>query len=716
MKIVKIERQVGSKVLSIETGKMAKQADGAVVVRYGDSIVLVTAQSEESKRELDFFPLTVEYREKMAAAGKIPGSFFRREGRPSTKETVTSRLIDRPIRPLFDKQYKKEVQILSFVLSADLENDPDVLALVGASAALSISSIPFQKTLGAVRVGRIDGEYVINPTVGELESSELDFVVAGSKDAVVMVEGFAQQVPEQVALEALEKAHETIKIIVDMIDELKAAVGKEKQEVPPPPEKIPEQERLEKILPEKLKAVIFTPGKHERDAAVKAAVTEAIESIVDPEAEGAEEIVKRLKETAGEIRRDLVRESILNGRRVDGRSHKDIRPINVEVGLMPRMHGSALFTRGETQALVSATLGTAMSELKIDGLVEEYYERFILHYDFPPMSVGEVRPVRGPGRREIGHGVLAERSLRPVVPSYETFPYTIRIVSDILESNGSSSMASVCGGALAMMDAGVPLTSPVAGIAMGLVVDGDRCAILSDILGEEDHLGDMDFKVAGTENGITALQMDIKVAGISTEIMLKAMEQAREGRLFILAKMNEGLSAPRERISKYAPKMKVMQIDPDKIGNVIGPGGRVVRKIQEDFGVSVDIKDDGTLTIASDDEEGLEKAAAYIAGFTAEPEIGKIYKGRVTSTREFGAFVEILPGKDGLLHISEISDEYVKDIDSVIKEGDEVEVMVVDVDPGGKIRLSKKAVEFGLDSVKKHSRPPRRGGSGRGRR
>jgi len=719
MSYAKVERQIGSKTLSIETGKMAKQADGSVVVRYGDSVVLVTAQSAEGRADLGFFPMTVEYREKMAAAGKIPGSFFRREGRPTTKETITCRLIDRPIRPLFDKAYKKELQILCFVISADLENDPDVLALCGASTALSISTIPFLKTIGAVRVGHVDGEFIINPTTAELENSDIDFIVAGSADAVMMVEGFAQQVSEEVALGALEKAHESIKIIVEMIDELKASVGKEKQEVPGAPEKIPQQLELEKILPEKLKDVIYTSGKHERSAAVKEVVTEAIEGLVDPDAEDAGDVTKLLKNTAKDVQRDMVRESILNNKRVDGRTTTDIRQIDSDVSLLPRTHGSALFTRGETQALVSATLGTTINELKIDGLLEDYYERFMLHYDFPPMSVGEVRMMRGPGRREIGHGVLAERSLRPVIPSYEDFPYTIRIVSDILESNGSSSMASVCGGSLAMMDAAVPLKHAVAGIAMGLVVEGDRYAILSDILGEEDHLGDMDFKVAGTEEGITAFQMDIKVTGITTEIMQKAMVQAREGRLHILGKMSEALSGPREEVSKYAPKLEIIQIAPDKIGTVIGPGGRMIRKIQEDFGVNVDIKDDGTVTIASEGPDGLDGAVEMIKALTTEAEVGKIYKGRVTSTRDFGAFVEILPGKDGLLHISEISDEFVKDIDSVIKEGDELEVMVVEVDPAGKIRLSKKAVEHGLESVaKKSSRPPRRGdsGGGRGRR
>jgi len=715
--VFKVEKEIGAGILTIETGRMARQADGSATVRYGDSIVLASAQSAQTREGTDFFPLTVDYRENMGAAGKIPGSFFRREGRPTTKETLTCRLIDRPHRPLFPKAYRNEVQVLNFVLSADLENDPDVLAIIASSTALSLSSIPLVEPVGAVRVGLVDGQFIINPTTTQLTQSQMDFVVAGTRDAVVMVEGSAREVTEDQALEALEKAHAAIKEIVEMIEEVKRVQGKPKQVVTVPPEPIALEEELRKILPGKIRQVMFTAGKKERRAAMAGAIDEAIDALVPGEGEEARVVRGVLAAQAAQIERDIVRRAILEGKRLDGRGLADVRNIHIEVGLLPRAHGSALFTRGETQALVTATLGTTMDELKIDGLVEEYYEKFMLHYNFPPMSVGEVKPLRGPGRREIGHGVLAERSLRAVLPQYEDFPYTIRLVSDILESNGSSSMATVCGGTLAMMDAGVTIRAPVAGIAMGLVVEGDRCAVLTDILGDEDHLGDMDFKVAGTASGITALQMDIKVGGISTELMHRAMKQAREARLHVLEKMKEALGAPRSDISKYAPKLEIMKIDSDKIGAVIGPGGRVIRKLQEDYDVKIDIKDDGIVTIFAADSENAHRARQHIEGLTADAEVGRVYKGTVTSVKDFGAFVEILPGKEGLLHVSEMSKEFVKDVTTVAKEGDQIEVKVVDVDKTtGKIRLSVRALTEEPGEAERRAPPSRRGGGGGGER
>ena len=693
---------------------MAKQADGSVVVRCGDTIVLATACYGDPREGIDFFPLTVDYREKMAAAGKIPGSFFKREGRPTQKEILTMRLTDRSIRPLFPKTYTKEVQVCSVVLSADNESDPDILSMIGASASLCLSSIPFGPAMGAVRIGYVDDKHVVNPTQQQMATSRLDLVVAGTSEGICMVEAGAKEVAEEVVLAGLALAEETIREICAMIGELVAQCGKEKQEVPEADVDAALVEKIKAAYTDRLREANVVRGKMNRAEAVRAVRKEAIEALVDPDADDASERTKAIKEIFYDLETDVIRERILSGIRGDGRRPSDIREITCEVGLLPRAHGSALFTRGETQSIVTVTLGTRSDEQKVDGLMEDYYDAFMLHYNFPPWSVNETKPIRGPGRREIGHGALAERSLRPVLPDADTFPYTIRVVSDILESNGSSSQATVCGAALSLMDAGVPLVHPVAGIAMGLVADGDNVVVLSDILGSEDHCGDMDLKVAGSQDGVTALQMDIKMRGISQDVLAAALEQAREGRMHILKVMLQTLGAPRPEISEYAPKIIRTKINPEKIGMVIGPGGKIIKAMQDEFHVTIEIEDDGTVSIFGTCAEDAEKACAHIEAMTEDITIGRIYDGRVTSVKDFGAFVEILPGQEGLCHISELSTSYVEKIDDVVKVGDELRVKVLDIDEQNRVRLSRKAVIRDEESPGSPDRPRREGRRGGG--
>jgi polyribonucleotide nucleotidyltransferase len=679
--------------LSFETGKLAKQADGAVIVRFGDSVVLVTACRAPSVREgIDFLPLTVDYREYTYASGRIPGGFFKREGKPAEKEVLTSRLIDRPIRPLFPPGWKFETQIIALVLSADTDNDTDVLAVTGASAALALSDVPLQKTIAAVRVGLIDGQYVINPTFTQRKESRLDLVVAGSKDGLVMVEAGSKEVTEEQVVEALEAAHVAIKRIVDVIDDLAKADGKKKAPTPKKKDVGHEfyREVEERVLVPLTEAMRIR-GKLENYEQVEQVLAELVASIPEEEVERRTEAKQIFKDLKEKVLRDEVLEHHV---RLDGRKFDEVRPIWIETSVLPRVHGSAVFTRGETQALVTCTLGTADDAQKIESFEGEQWKSFMLHYNFPPFSVGEVSFLRGPGRREVGHGALAERALAPMIPGEETFPYTVRVVSDILESNGSSSMASVCGGSLGMMDAGVPLKAPVAGIAMGLVMDEKtgQYAVLSDIAGAEDHYGDMDFKVAGTSTGITALQMDIKVAGITTEIMRKALEQARQGRMHILEIMRQALPAPRQNISNFAPRIVTIRIPVDKIRDVIGPGGKMIRSIIERTGVKIDVEDDGRVNVASADGPAAQKAISIIQELTATPELNKTYLGKVQRITDFGAFVEIMPGTDGLLHVSEIANHRVKDVRDELKEGEQILVKVINIDPTGKIRLSRKAL------------------------
>ncbi len=688
----RVEMSLGRSALSIETGRMAKQADGAVVVRYGDTVVLSTACAQKEARPgVDFLPLTVDYRENNYAAGKIPGGFFKREGRPNEKEVLTSRMIDRPLRPLFPEGYACETQVIGLLLSADLENDADTLAITAASTALYISDIPFDDPVAAVRVGFWDGQCVVNPTTTELRTkSTLNLLVAGTADAIVMVESGAREISEADMVRALGEGHAVIRQIVALQKDLRAAVGKPKRAVASQEIDVALQGEAEAALAEPLLEALRTPGKLAYAARVKQVKDAHLASIPEGDA------VRRATAPAlvESLREKLLRHEILNNnRRLDGRRFDEIRPITCDVSVLPRTHGSALFTRGETQALVTVTLGTSEDVQIVDTVQEpESKKRFMLHYNFPPFSVGEVKFLRGPGRREIGHGALAERALRDMLPGEEEFPYAIRIVSDILESNGSSSMASICGGTLALLDAGVPLRSPVAGVAMGLVKEGERYAVLSDIAGEEDHYGDMDFKVAGTRAGITALQMDIKIAGITPEIMARALEQARLGRLFILDRMAEALSAPRPSISAYAPRILTIRIPADKIRDVIGPGGKMIRSIVERTGCKIDIEDDGRVAIASVDEAAARKAIAIIEELTATPEVNKTYLGKVVRITDFGAFVEILPGTDGLLHVSEVALHRVNDVRDEVKEGDQILVKVLSIDPSGKIRLSRKAL------------------------
>ncbi|MHC4138318.1 MAG: polyribonucleotide nucleotidyltransferase [Planctomycetota bacterium] len=684
-----VEETVGGEVMSIESGEVATQADGSVIVRYGDTVILSTAVCGDPKGG-DFLPMTVDYREKTYSVGKFPGGFFKRESRPSNKEILTMRMTDRPMRPLFPKGYTNEVQVMSVVLSADKETDPDVLSMVGASAAVSISGMPFNGPTGSVRVGLINDEFVINPKNSELETSDMNLVVSGTEEAVMMVESSGKEVSEDRFVDAIMFGFEEIKKIVRMQKELVAKCGKERQEH--------EEPTIESALYDDIKARIFdeikvqslVKGKHARKKALKELRGKLLEECCTEEDDADKE--GKIKEVFGLLVEHAVQEQIINEKkRLDGRGLTDIRPITSKVSFLPRTHGSALFTRGETQALVVATLGTSMDEQRVDGLVDGYTKKFMLDYNFPPFCVGETKPIRGPGRREIGHGTLAEKALEPMVPAYEDFPYTIRIVSDILESNGSSSMASVCGGTLCMMDAGVPMKRPVAGIAMGMIKEGDEIRILSDILGDEDHLGAMDFKVAGTELGITALQMDLKITGISEQIMRDALAQAKEGRMHILKEMSIALEKPRSEISIHAPKLVKIKINPDKIGLVIGPGGKNIKKIQEESSSRVEIEEDGTIVISAATLESVELAKTYIKGLTDDAEVGKIYNGKIVSVKEYGVFVEIMPGKEGLVHISELSNDYIEKVEDVVKMGDEVKVKLIGIDDQKRLKLSRKA-------------------------
>lgn len=684
---VTVERPFHGSNISFESGWIAKQAGGAVLVRAGETMVLCTVCRAAAKPDQSFFPLVVDYQEKYYAAGKIPGGFIKREGRPAEHEILTSRLIDRPIRPLFPDQYMDEIQIIATVLSADGVNSPDVLAISGASAALHISDVPFLGPLAGIRVARIDGKLVANPPRQDMERSDLDLVIAGTKDAIVMVEGGAKIVPEAEILDALFFGHQELQQIIAMQEELRSKVGKPKQQFAPPPRDEQLTHKVRAMAESRAREILAIVGKQERNTALGALEDEVLNALAAefPEQEGR---------IAGEFEAmisDLVRTRVLSERkRIDGRGLTDVRHVECEVGVIPRAHGSSLFTRGETQAFVTTTLGTSMDAQRIDSLNAQIEKTFMLHYNFPPYSTGEVKMLRSTGRREVGHGALAERALRAVLPPQEKFPYVVRVVSDITESNGSSSMASVCGGSLALMDAGVPILAPVGGVAMGLIKEGDKVAVLTDILGDEDHLGDMDFKVCGTAEGVTSLQMDIKCSGLNREIMDQALQQAREGRLFILNVMNETLSAGRESISKYAPTIETIKINPDKIRDVIGPGGKTIRSITESTGVKIDISDDGTVNIASANAEASKRAIEIIMGLTEEAEIGKIYCGVVKRITDFGAFVEILPGVDGLLHISQLAPHRVQSVSDVVKEGEEVMVRVLDIDKQGRIRLSRK--------------------------
>ncbi len=683
---------VGGRPLTMETGTLAKQASGSVVVRYGDTMVLVTACYSPHDREgIDFLPLTVDYRENTYASGRIPGGFFKREGKPPEKEVLTSRVIDRPIRPLFPSGWRRETQVVAFVISADTENDSDVLALTGASAALSLSAIPFQSTIAAVRVGLVGEELIINPTYEQRRQGNLDLVVAGSKDALVMVEAGAKEVSEEEMVRALDAGHDAIRQIIVEIDKLAAAAGKTKLQVNATDLDAGVAAEIEGQLLNPLADAMRVKDKLDSYAAVDKVLDDYLATLPADDTQRRADSKAAFKNLKEKVLRDEILE---RGHRLDGRAFDEIRQITCDVGLLPRAHGSAVFTRGETQALVTSTLGTSDDQQKIEMVDGEIYRRFMLHYNFPPFSVGEVKFLRGPGRREVGHGNLAERSLLPVVPSEDTFPYTMRVVSDILESNGSSSMASVCGGTLALMDAGVPLKAPVAGVAMGLILDEStgRHAILSDIAGAEDHYGDMDFKVAGTADGITALQMDIKVGGITAEIMQQALQQAKAGRLHILERMRATLQDPRTDISSYAPRIVTIKIPVDKIRDIIGPGGKTIRSIIERTGVKINVEDDGRVNIASSDDSSARKAISIIEELTATPELNKSYLGTVQRITDFGAFVEVLPGVDGLLHISEIAHYRVKEVRDELKEGEQVLVKVINVDPSGKIRLSRKAL------------------------
>lgn len=727
--VERLSVMIGADELHFETGRIAKQAQGAVICRAGDTMVLsAVTVAPEARPGTDFLPMTVDYREKFYAVGQIPGNFFRREARPSEREILVCRLTDRPLRPLFPKGFYNELQVCQTVLSADNIHDPGVLSINAASAALHISKAPLQEPIGAVRVGFIDGELVVNPSIEAMHRSEINITMAGTANAITMVEGAAREASEELMLEALEFGHEYIKMIIDTIEELRNRVGQPKMEIAPPPQDDAVTEAVERLAADKLRNAINNTNKQERHAGVDAVKQEVRETLAREYGEEAyEEKEPLIKGALSALQKRLMREQVVQlNRRLDGRGLADIRQISVEVGVLPRAHGSALFTRGETQALVVTTLGTSRDEQRIDELTGDEFRRFFLHYNFPSWSVGEVRRIMGPGRREIGHGKLAERAIEYILPftddddpdpdavtpaeggdaagngnaaSPPDFPYTIRIVSEITESNGSSSMASVCGGSLSLMDAGVPVTAPVAGIAMGLIKEGGEVRVLSDILGDEDHLGDMDFKVCGTSEGITAFQMDTKIAGISREVMFTALDQARKGREHILAKMNEVISEPRPEVSPYAPRIYTIQINPDKIRDVIGPGGKVIREIQNVTGAEIEIQDDGTVKVAAVNKEEAEAAIDMIQSITADVEVGKIYHGRVTRIMNFGAFVQVLGTKEGLVHISELDQGHVREVTDVLNIGDEVDVKVIEIDQMGRVNLSKIQADIELGHV-----------------
>ena len=686
---MKVERKIGRENLVIETGKMAKQADGSVCVWYGGTMILVTACcSKELRKGIDFFPLTIEYQEKTYAAGRIPGGYFKREGRPTEKEILTARLIDRPVRPLFPKGFKNEVQVFAIVLSSDGENDSDVPAIIGASTALTISDIPFSGPVGAVRVGLVNDQLVANPTFEELETSTLNLVAVGLKDKIIMLEAGASEISEEKMLEAISFAQEYINEAIAIQEELRKKCGKEKRQVEI---KVVSEDLYKKVRALSIKEfekINSAPVKKQREEALDILSKEIIEKL-KAEDEALEDA--DIKNALSQVEKEEIRKFILEKKkRLDSRGYEDIREISCEVGLLPRTHGSGLFTRGETQSLSTTTLGTGRDEQRLDTLEGEKFKSFMLHYNFPPFSVGEVRPARGPGRREIGHGALAERALKAVMPSGEDFPYTVRIVSDILESNGSSSMATVCAATLSLMDAGVPIKKPVSGIAMGLVKEGNKAAILTDIAGEEDHFGDMDFKVTGTDAGVTALQMDLKTDGIDMELIKKIMKQASPARAFILNKILDAIKAPRQELSEFAPKIVSITIDKDKIRSLIGPGGKIIKRIIQETGAAIEVNDDGKVAVSSDDVEAIDKAIAIIKGITGELEIGTMYNGTISRLMNFGAFCEIFPGKEGLIHVSELADKFVKNAEDVVKVGDKVRVKLIKVDEMGRVNLSIK--------------------------
>ncbi len=694
-----VELEIAGRTLRLETGRVAKQAGGAVWASYADTVVLATAVGSQTVRPgIDFLPLTVDYLEKTYAAGKIPGGYFKREGRPSEKEVLTSRLIDRPLRPLFPEGYYFETQVIASVLSADQTGTSDVVGITAASAAVALSDIPVEAPIAGVRIGRVNGQFVVNPDLATCETSDLNLIVAGTDTAVMMVEGGANQLPETTMIEAIELAHSEIKKIIAKIRELQARAGKPKR--PVITEKIDPDlaEQVRQLVAAPIREAILIPNKSARQERLAAVLEETLRKLKTDEDPNRQRHVKLVFH---ELEYSEVRNMILEKRvRADGRGPSDIRAITCEVGVLPRTHGSALFTRGETQSLAVVTLGTTEDEQRIDALEGQYFRTFLLHYNFPPFSVGEARPLRSPGRREVGHGALAERALKPVLPTKEEFPYTLRLVSDILESNGSSALATVCGGSLARMDAGVPIKEPVAGIAMGLIKEGDRVVVLSDILGLEDHLGDMDFKVTGTKNGVTALQMDIKIGGITADLMRQALQQARAGRMHILDRMNESLQSPRSELSAFAPRIFTMKIKTDRIRDVIGPGGKTIRGIIAETGVKINVDDSGTITIAAVDGAAAQKAIDAINRLTEEVEVGKIYLGTVRKIMDFGAFVEVLPGTDGLVHISQLAHHRVKAVTDEVREGEQVLVKVLEIDKQGKIRLSRK------DAMEPTSKPP----------
>ena len=706
--IIRESVKVGDKTLTLETGRVAKQAQGSVLVTCGESIVLVTAcGTQEARPGVDFLPLSVDYVEKTYAAGKIPGGFFKREGRLRDAEILTSRLIDRPCRPLFPEGYRNEIQVVATVLSIDKENPTDVLAMVGSSAALHLSPIPWTGPVAGVRVGRVGGKLIANPTYAELKESDIDIVMSASREAVVMVEGECHEISEADFVEAVYFGQQAVQPILKLQENMREAVGVAKWGFKAPEAPAGLADRVRAVALGPIKEACNIREKHARYGRFKEVKKATVKTLLAefPEHESF------LKAAYEDLHYQTMREQVVyDGRRVDGRDHVTVRPISIEVGFLPRTHGSTLFTRGETQAICTATLGTSRDEQRIDGLVEEEWKRFLLHYNFPPFSVGETKPLRGPGRREIGHGNLAERAVTRMLPSKEEFPYTIRLVSEITESNGSSSMATVCGGSLAMMDAGIPLKAPVAGVAMGLIHLGDKYAVLTDILGDEDHLGDMDFKVCGTQKGITAIQMDIKIQGLARDVVEKALAQARDGRLHVLSKMNEALAQARPELSKHAPRIVTMKIKPDEIRSVIGPGGKMIRAITDQTGCAIEIEDDGTVSIASPDAAGIAKAIAIIESLTLVPEVGAVYKGKVVRVEPYGAFLEIAPGKDGLLHVSEIDWDHVESVEQYMKLGDEVEVKITDIDREGRVRLSRKELLPKPEGWVE--RPPRREGGG----
>ncbi|ADL13097.1 polyribonucleotide nucleotidyltransferase [Acetohalobium arabaticum] len=685
--------ELGGRELTLETGKLAQQANGSVLVRYGETVILVTATMDDP-RGMDYFPLMINYEERLYSVGKIPGGFIKREGRPSEAATLTSRLIDRPLRPLFPEGMRHDVQVIATVLSVDNDNSPEVAAMIGASAALSISDIPFEGPIGGVNVGLVDGELILNPTVEEQEESSLDLIVAGNKDGVMMVESAANEVTEDKMIEAIDYGHQKLQGIIKLQEEMVAKIGKEEADLELVTVEDPEVEAaVREYAGEDLKEALLTKDKAERGENLDQVKEEVKEHFTDEFAddEGTEEKMKVVSSTLDKITKETIRSLVLDeGKRVDGRDLDEVRPIWCEVDVLPRAHGSGIFTRGQTQVMTVATLGAVGDEQRLDGIEVKESKRYMHHYNFPSFSVGETGPIRGPGRREIGHGALGERALRPMIPEHDDFPYTIRLVSEVLESNGSTSQASICGSTLSLMDAGVPIRKPVAGIAMGLMKKGDKVEVLSDIQGIEDFNGDMDFKVAGSEDGITALQMDVKIKGISKDILAEALEQARQGRLHILDKMLEVMPESRDELSPYAPSIITMEIDPEKIRDVIGPGGKTIKKIIDETGVNVDIEDDGTVFIAADDQESGKQAQQMVAKMTEDVEVGEIYLGEVKRVTHFGAFVEILPGKEGLVHISELADYHVDEVEDLLTVGDEILVKLTEIDDKDRLNLSRK--------------------------